>query len=105
MIVKNTDNPSTIEPDYGNIWGYFIFRGCDGSYGCSQEPDGNLIHIRSVFSELYTYQTLQTPYARQCPSGVSNQIFYNEEKSWPGVYTYVDQDQIQDDCQASLSRK
>lgn len=91
--VKDDDAPSWIGPDYG-IWNpYFIWRVCDGSYGCAELPETTAMSL--VGGTIYTHETVTDP------AGVTHEChtyggwtLYKELRSWPRVYSWVEENQV-----------
>lgn len=91
--VNDDDNPAWQGPDFG-IWKpVFLWRTCDGSYGCVEIPDGSAMSL--VGGTIYTYETVldSTGTAHECHTH-NGYTLYKEHKSWPKLYTWPEQNQM-----------
>ncbi len=93
LSVKDTDSPSWQSPDQGNWVVQALWRICDGSYGCSELPDGTAMSL--VGGTIFTYETFTNPLgsAHECYT-YGGWSFYKEYKSWPNIYTWSEEDQV-----------
>lgn len=89
--VKDTDNPAWQGPDNGNWNPYFLWRICDGEYGCQEPPDGTKMSL--VGGTIYTYSSSWQTGAQYCHS-YGGWTLYKENASWPKVYSWAETNQI-----------
>lgn len=91
--VKDVDNPPWQGSDYGNWRPYFLWRVCDGSYDCTELPDDTNLSL--VGGKIFTYETVtdQDGAVHECHT-YNGGTLYKEMKSWPKVYSWIEQDQI-----------
>ncbi len=91
LVVKTNDNTSSGASDYGLLRTQAVWRVCDGSFGCAAPADGTQL---TVTGTTFTYQQIQTPHARQCVS-MNGYRTYVESKSFPRVYSWAEQQNVQ----------
>jgi len=91
--VKDNDKPAWMKPDYGKWRPYFLWRACDGSYGCDELDEGTAMSL--VGGRIYTYETVTDPAGtiHYCDS-YNGQTVYKESKSWPKVHAWPEQNQV-----------
>ncbi|MCP4379658.1 MAG: hypothetical protein GY794_26255, partial [bacterium] len=93
LAIKDDDSPAWQAPDYGNWRPTFLWRVCDGSYGCEELLDG--AKMSSGEGTIYTYETFTDPAgaAHECRSyrGVT---LYKEHASRPKVYAWPEENQV-----------
>lgn len=92
LVVKDDDYPAWQAPDYGGWTPRLLWRVCDGSYGCAELPDGTAMSL--VGGTIFTYETFTNPAgtAHECQT-YNGWTLYKEQKSWPKVYTWPEEDQ------------
>lgn len=95
LLVKDDDSPVWQGPDYGGWRPLFLWRVCDGSYGCSELSEGTgMSLIRGGM--LFTYETITKPegVVHECNIFEERWTLYKEQKSWPKVYAWPEENQV-----------